>query len=186
VKDCDPGWVYALDQTGTSIGARRTAGKGTVFVSGFMPALSYIHKALAERDALGSPAPDDADPVQFNALGSFANLGPKDVSYNPWKYPAAERDLLLQPVELSGARRPVTINAPVVEAQYLEGAQGAVVTFANYSLSLIKGLQVRVAVPRTPSRVETVHGGPLAFSFADGAVNLTIPLWDTEIIKLYW
>ncbi len=165
---------------------RVTAGKGTVFACGMLPGLSYIHAALAKRDALGSPAPREGDAMDLMLRGSFSNLGPQDLSYNPWEYPRAERELLLLPAQYARARRPVTLSRPLIEAFYLEGERGAVVTLANYSLEPTDALAVTVRVPRTPARVESVRHGELAFEADDGAIHLVISLLDTDMLKLYW
>ncbi len=178
--------VQARDGQGATMAARVEAGRGTVFVAGFLPGLSYIRSALARRDAQGTPAPNAADPLDFNTRGSFSNLQPKDLSYNPWEYPVGERDYLLMPVREAKVTVPVTLNRPVVETFYLEGPQGAVVTLANYALTPVEGLEVGIRCPRTPSRVESVRHGKLEFTVADGVVKTKLPLTDTDMIKLYW
>ena len=162
------------------------SGRGKVFLCGTMPGLSYIRKALALRDALGSPAPRPDDRLAFDTLGSFSNLKPNELSYNPWEYPAPERDLLLRPVQAAKIVAPVVLDKPVVESFYLEAPQGAVVTLANYTLRPIPSLSVTVRVPRRVKRVESVRGGALKFSASAGTVTAKVPLRDTDMLKLYW
>ncbi|MGD9497796.1 MAG: beta-galactosidase [Armatimonadota bacterium] len=162
------------------------AGEGTVFACGMLPGISHIHAALAQREALGSPEPREGDAMDLTLAGSFAHLGPQELSYNPWEYPAAERELLLLAAEQARARRPVTLSRPLVEAFYLEGARGAVVTLANYSLQPTDALAVTVRVPRLPARVQSVRQGELAFEADGGVVRTVVPLLDTDMLKIYW
>ena len=160
--------------------------KGRVYVSGFAPGLSYMRKALLARDAAGMPAPDLEDPIEFNTAGSFANLRPQDVSYNPWEYPEAEREFLLGPVRAAGVKKPVVLSERLVESFYMEGAEGAVVTLANYRLRPIESLDVTIRCSRRPSQVSSVRSGPLRPQIEGTVVHFSLPLVDTDIIKLYW
>lgn len=171
---------------GSALHARVTAGQGTVFVAGFMPGLGYIHRALVARDAAGSPAPDPDDWLDFATRGSWSNLEPGALSYNPWEYPEAEREYLLEAVRHAGVRKPVTVSARLVEAFMLESDAGAVVTLANYSLQAIDELVVSIRTERAPARVESVRHGPLACAREGGAVTVRLPLSDTDMVKLYW
>ncbi len=161
-------------------------GGGRVYVSGFMPGLSYIRTALVARDAEGTPAPDLEDPIEFNTAGSFANLRPQDISYNPWEYPEAEREYLLEPVRAAGVRKPVLLDQRLVESFYMEGREGAVVTLANYRLRPIDALDVYVHCSRTPTRVESVRNGPLSPQIAGTTAHFALPIVDTDMVKLYW
>lgn len=162
------------------------AGKGTVHVAGFMPALSYVRKALQARDAAGSPAPDLEDPVEFNTLGSYSNVKPHEATYNPWEYPEAEREFLLAPVRTAGVAKPVTLDRRLVEAFYLEGERGAVVTLANYGIRPAEELSVTIRCSRPPKRVESVRQGVLKATGSGGVVQVKLPLVDTDMVKLYW
>ncbi|HUS80534.1 MAG TPA: hypothetical protein VM283_04640, partial [Armatimonadota bacterium] len=140
----------------------------------------------AARDAQGSPVPDPADPLDWATRGSFSNLRPGELSYNPWEYPEPERELLLLPVTAAGVARPVELDRPLVEAFYLEGEAGAVVTLANYSLQPIERLRVTVR-PKSPvTRLESVRRGALQFETDGQTITLEIPLLDTDMLKLYW
>jgi hypothetical protein len=151
-----------------------------------MPGLSYIHRALAARDAAGSPAPDPDNPLVFATMGSWSNVKPGEMSYNPWQYPETEREFLLAAVRHAGVVRPVELDRPLVEAFYLTGEQGAVVTLANYSLRPIEKLSVTIRAGRVPAKLESVRHGPLQFTAEDGTLVTEVPLLDTDIIKLYW
>jgi len=178
--------VQAHTADGVAMAARVTAGKGRVFVSAFAPGLSYVHAALLRREAQGKTAPDASNPVDFDTRGSFSNLKPQDLSYNPWEYPPAEREFLLTPVREAKVQKPVSLSQPLVETFYLEGPKGAVVTLANYALKPIGDLQVTIRCPRKVARVESVRRGKLAFKAQAGVVTTRLPLTDTDMIKLYW
>jgi len=184
-QEVSGGEMLASDAEGP-VAARVACGDGTVFACGFAPGLSYIHRALAARDAAGSPAPDPDSPLVFATMGSWSNVKPGEMSYNPWEYPEAEREFLLEPVRHAGVVTPVELDRPLVEAFYLTGEQGAVVTLANYSLQPIEKLSVTVRAGRVPSKLESVRNGPLQFSAEDGVLTTEVPLLDTDILKLYW
>jgi hypothetical protein len=80
----------------------------------------------------------------------------------------------------------VVLSHPVVEAFYLEGQRGAVVTLANYALRPIDRLDIQVLSGRTVRRVESVRQGVLRFGSTSGKVTAHLPLQDTDMLKLYW
>lgn len=179
------GEPMATDETGV-VAARLRVGRGTVIACGFMPGLSYIHKALAARDAQGSPTPEPGNPLVWATMGSWANLRPGELSYNPWEYPDAERDFLLEAVREAGVVRPVEVSQPLVEAFLLTGEQGAVVTLANWGLRPIEELTVTIRPGRQVARLESVRSGPLRFRLDGNAVVTKVRLLDTDMLKLYW
>ncbi|MGC9317054.1 MAG: hypothetical protein ACP5KN_03330 [Armatimonadota bacterium] len=170
---------------GAPLHAQVQRGEGTVFISGFMPGLGYIREALAARDAAGSPAPDPDDPLEWATRGSWSNLDPGALSYNPWEYPEAEREYLLDPVRHAGVRKPVTLSERLVESFYLEGDAGAVVTLANYSLRPIAKLTVSVRTDSDPRRIESVHHGVLQYTRQGTAITVRLPLLGTDMLKIY-
>jgi hypothetical protein len=178
--------VLAQFDGGSPAAYRVPVGDGFVYVSGFMPGLSYIRNALLARDAEGTPAPNLEDPIEFNTLGSYSNLRPQDISYNPWEYPEAEREFLLGTVRAAGVQKPVLLDQRLVESFYMEGPDGAVVTLANYTLRPIPELDVHVRCSRRPTRVESVRSGPLNPGIDGTVVHFAVPLADTDIVKLYW
>lgn len=177
--------VLARFADGTRALVRVPAGEGAVYACGMLPGLSYIRQALAKRNAIEQAAGEDAS-TDLTLRGAFAHLGQRDLSYNPWEYPEAERELLLLAAEDAEARKPVALSRPLVEAFYLEGERGAVVTLANYSLQPTNALAVRVRVPRRPARVESVRHGELSFETDGDAIRMVVPLLDTDMLKLYW
>jgi hypothetical protein len=166
--------------------ARVDCGEGTVYAVGFMPGLSYIRKALLKRDAHGTPAPRPDDEMDLVLRGSFSNLAPHELSYNPWEYPEAEREFLLEPVRHAQVEKPVTLSERLVESFYLEGPGGAVVTLANYRLQPVERLKVAIRAPRRPTRLVSVREGALDFEVQGDAIALELALLDTDMLKLYW
>lgn len=171
-------------EDGTPLHARVTCGEGMVFVAGFMPGLGYIYDALKKRDAEGSPAPDPDDWLDFATRGSWTNLPPDALSYNPWEYPEAEREYLLEAVRYAQVRKPVTLSERLVEAFLLQSDAGSVVTLANYSLRPVEALKVAVRLDRAPASVESVRLGALQHAFEGGLLTVELPLSDTDMLLL--
>ncbi|MEA3403175.1 MAG: hypothetical protein U9R79_18175 [Armatimonadota bacterium] len=178
--------LACLTDDGRPLHARVNRGEGAVFVAGFMPGLSYIRKAPVARDAAGSPAPDPDDLLEWATRGSWSNLEPEELSYNPWEYPEPEREYLLEPVRHADVKKPVTLSERLVESFYLEGDAGAVVTLANYSLRPIEELTVSVRTDRDPKRMESVRHGRLRYTRQGTAITVRLPLLDTDMLKMYW
>jgi len=92
------------------------AGKGTVYYSGALAGLAYLTPAI---------------------------VMPRTTEVLPTKFPADLRELILKPVKAAGIVPPVTTSDPLVEAQYLEGPNGAIVTLTNWRQRAIEKLVVR-------------------------------------------
>ncbi len=178
--------VLARSDDGSPLAMRCPRGKGVVYVIGFMPSISYIRKALLTRDAEKARAPKPADDIGVPGMDSDANLKPHERSYNPATYPQAEREFLLLPVREAKVVTPVALSHPLVEAFYLEGPQGAIVTLANYSLRPIKNLRVVIRSERVVRKLESVRRGQLAFKVTNEGAVTQLPLRDTDMLKLHW
>ncbi len=164
----------------------RRVGKGRVVHFGFLPGLSYVRKALVARDGSTVPASPLADDYRVALGEDTAPQKMTDLSYNPWEYPAGERDLIALPVRQAGVTPNVALDTPVVEAFLLEGKAGAVLPLANYTLRPLASLGVRLRVSRPVARVESVRRGPLAFTQKAGEVAFRLPLRDTDFVKVWW
>ena len=183
--DAEDVTVLAKSSDGTPLAIRCQRGSGTVFAAGFMPGISYIRKALLTRDAEAARTPMPGDKLGIPGMESGIKLPPHQRSYNPATYPEAEREVLLLPVRQARVVTPVVLSHSLVEAFYLEGPQGAVVTLANYGLRPIDKLSVTIRARRS-ARIESVRRGPLNVSVTDGAAATELPLADTDMLKLYW
>ena len=120
---------------GSAALVKGTAGKGTVYCAGFLPALAYIKAAQVARVGAGD---QDRDRVARSA--------------NPWAFPAGVRGLLLRPVRSAGVAPPVTCSVPVVDAVYMTCDRGVVVPLANYTLRPVGELTLTVRVDRPVAR----------------------------------
>ena len=178
--------VLARSDDGAPLAIRCRRGSGTVFAVGFMPGISYIRKALLTRDADKARTPMPGDKLGIPGMDSGIKLPPHERSYNPATYPNAEREFLLLPVQQAKVVRPVELSHPLVEAFYLEGPQGAVVTLANYGLRPIGKLRVIIRTGRRAQRIESVRHGILDVTATNEAITADLPLVDTDMLKLYW
>ncbi|NQU11002.1 beta-galactosidase trimerization domain-containing protein [bacterium] len=89
-------------------------GKGAVYYSGALAGLAYLTPAM-----------------------------PPSSAVLPTKFPAELRSLILTPVTAAKIVPPVTTSDELVEAQYLEGPNGAIVTLTNWREVPIEQLVVR-------------------------------------------
>ena len=178
--------VLGRAEDGIPLAIRCRRGNGVVFSVGFMPGISYIRKALLARDAEEAQPSTPGDDLGIPGMDSATKLPPHERSYNPAAYPDAEREFLLLPVRRAGVVRPVTLNQPLVEAFYLEGPKGAVVTLANYALRPIEKLRVSIRPPREVSGVESVRNGALDAEVTGQVISVQLPLIDTDMLKLRW
>ena len=92
------------------------AGKGAVYYSGALAGLAYLTPTI---------------------------VMPRSTEVLPTKFPADLRELILKPVKAAGIVPPVTTSDPLVEAQYLEGSNGAIVTLTNWRQQPVEKLVVR-------------------------------------------
>ena len=156
-------------------------GKGTVFCVGFLPALAYIKQALDARNVLEEKVKtgDASSPAeQREAL----RLGR---SYNPWKYPADIRDLLLTPVRAAGVESPITCSVPVVDAVFMQQEKGILIPLANYTLEPVQRLTLAVRTPRPISQARSARQGSLSFrQISSTSIELSLPLDENDFIEL--
>ncbi|MHB9106307.1 MAG: beta-galactosidase trimerization domain-containing protein [Armatimonadota bacterium] len=114
--------VIATYKDGSPALTYRTLGKGGAYYVGALAGLAYLTPAM-------TPSSDVL----------------------PTEFPAALRALIALPVAQARVTVPVTTNHPLVEAQYLTGPNGAVVTLTNWTAQPIDKLIVRF--PGVPVKV---------------------------------
>jgi hypothetical protein len=166
---------------GSAALVRGTAGKGTVYCCGFLPALSYIKAALDHRNALQKKLDDK---VELSAAEK-EEAPLLERSYNPWKFPADVRDLILTPVREAKVATPIECNHALVDAVYMPHEKGILVPLANYTLEPITELKLTVATPRRVVRVESAVKGKIDFkSTPSGSVEIDLPLENNDFLKL--
>lgn len=181
------------DEIAASVGS---IGQGKVYTMGFLPGLSYIKEAVQARRALETdqspPGNQDENPTpaldgaEMTATPTTAS-NPIERSRNPWKFSAAVRNFILQPVRNAGIILPLTCNVPLVDAIVLKAEQGLVIPLANYTLEPQSHVDFSVQVNRPVDRVETVHLGKIPFQSAeDGRISFSIPLEASDYVKIYY
>lgn len=163
------------------------SGSGFVYSVGFLPALSYIkaaQTARAELDRKKQEADEKKTPLTAEERSEVELL---DRSYNPWRYPADIRDVILLPVHRSGVQPPLTCSVPLVDAVYMTSENGVLIPLANYTLRPLDTIRLQVRVPRPVKRVESVHRGTLPFTACgETAIEFALPLEATDFLKLYF
>lgn len=161
--------------------ARGSAGKGVVYCAGFLPSLSYIKHALDARNAVQKKITNgvalSADERKDAAL--------MERTANPWRFPAAVRDLILTPVRSAGIVKPVECGTPLVDAVFMPHEKGVLIPLANYTAEPIATLKLTVSVPREIARAESAVRGAIAFKqTSPQRVELTLPLENNDFVKL--
>ena len=175
------GTALATFKDGSPAVVLGNAGKGSVYCCGFLPALAYIKPALDHRIALQKKLDDKAaltDAEQYDATVI-------DRSYNPWKFPAAVREMILTPVRSAKVAAPITCSAPLVDAVFMPHDKGILIPLANYTLEPIAQLTLTVGVSRKITRAESATHGALAFKQSSPTtVELSLPLENNDFVTL--
>lgn len=186
VTATDAARVVATFKDGTPAVTVSQCGKGSVTSVGFLPALSYMRRAMEARGQDGNargtsitiPLPKC---VRDAALGRDP-IPMKEYSYNPWEYDAAQREFIVAPARI--ASRPVFCDRPLVEATYMESPAGVVIPLANYGLIPISKLAVTIAVKQTPTAVFSSRQGKLTYTRRGNLITLSLPLETTDFVGL--
>ena len=84
------------------------------------------------------------------------------------------------------ADQPVLCSVPLVDAVCMETEKGLVVPLANYTLQPVQKVGLAVESKKSVQRVESVHHGNLQFKQEGGRVNFSLPLVETDFVKLYY
>lgn len=178
------------------------AGQGRVIVSGFLPGLSYIKPALADRlpleqqaQAKHAKAPANADqPEATSASAATAALDEDSAgdddrltrSYNPWRYPAAIRERLLTPVRLTQIAPPLICDTPLVDAVALPCDQGVLVALANYTLRPQERITLELSTEQPVARITSVRHGELDYEQPTPTlVRWTMPLDASDFVQVW-
>jgi hypothetical protein len=173
--------VLATFQDASPALVRGSVGKGTIYCAGFLPALAYIQQAL------------DARNVLLGKVKTGAALSPLEQrealllerSYNPWRYPASLRDLLLMPIRAAGVEPPITCSVPLVDAVFMKQEKGVLIALANYTLEPIRQLTLAVRLPHPIAQARSARCGPLSFQQTSStSIELPLPLDENDFIEL--
>jgi hypothetical protein len=175
---------------------RGSAGRGTVYCVGFLPALDYIKKAETarrtreqQREADEPPTEHPAPPVILTAEDVTA-LEPKnrlERSRNPWEFPEAVREILLTPVRTAGVDPPLSCSVPLIDAVLLHCDRGMVIPLANYTLEPVANIDLSVRIEHPIDRIETVHLGRIDFEHeGNDRIRFSMPLEASDYVKIYY
>jgi hypothetical protein len=177
--------IEAKFADGSPASVKSAVGKGAIICRGYFPALAYIRGALLAKNGVqdraqelnennGVPGPDDVLPIQIN-----------EKSYNPWQYPAAVRDAILQPVRDAKVSAPISCSVPLVDAVYMNAPQGVLIPLANYTLQPIPKMTLEIAVEKPVREVRSVHAGVLPFEkIGDKKIRVSLPLDCTDFLTI--
>ena len=158
-----------------------SAGHGQVICCAFLPALSYIKTALDHRAALQKKIDDKATLT----AGEQHDATLIERSYNPWKFPAELRNLILEPVRRAKIKAPVLCDHPLVDVVFMPHDKGIVIPLANYTLEPIHKLTLQITVPRPVTKAESAIRGPLPFQqTTPTTIELSLPLDNNDFVKL--
>lgn len=181
--------VLATFDDGTPAAVSQPAGKGRVYMNGFMPALTYIAGAL-KRDKTSEPATNLQGEVDLVTSMQLESQRLSDVSTStaPNEFDDALRQFILAPALASGVAVPVRTSEPLVEATLMESEKGWVVLLANYSGKPIKNLQVTIDIGSRPSgEIQCSRQGQLqSTNPKPTAVQIQIPLDSTDMVFAQW
>jgi len=160
---------------------RGSAGKGTIYCAGFLPALAYIKQALDARNALQKKVDDGANlsPAEREEAALLERTA------NPWRFPADVRELILAPARASGVTPPIVCDTALVDAVFMPHGTGILIPLANYTAKPIDRLTLRITVPRPIVKAESAVRGTLGFRQpSPTVVELTLPLESNDFVKL--
>ncbi|MCM8763907.1 MAG: beta-galactosidase trimerization domain-containing protein [Candidatus Omnitrophica bacterium] len=161
-------------------------GNGTIFCVGFLPAIAYMRKALIHRNEIMKDIAnlDEIEQPDPSAVVSEKLLIKR--AFEPWNYPQQYRDLICLPVFETRIDLPVRCSHPLVDAVMMDSEKGSVLVLSNYTFQPIKNLQIEVIPKKQVRKVESVHCGPLSFSLRAGRLKFSVPLRETDFIKIYY
>jgi hypothetical protein len=133
-----------------------TLGKGKVFTVGTLAGNTYMKTSLKQ-----SP---------------WARGG-KHTVYNPTTWDPAATRLVRLGLDAAHVEPPVTTSAPLVEANVIDHAQGAVVSLVNWTDAPIKGVKVSLKLPWPPKAGRSVQDQkPVTIDYAGGTASFTTDL----------
>lgn len=178
--------VLGSFQDGSPALVRANAGKGTVYLAGYLPGLAYVKAALDHRKQFerqqAEASHDLPEPTEIDPAKAFI-----DRASSPWHYPAEIRNAILRPVREARVRVPLICSEPLVDAVCMECDKGLLIPLANYALRPLGEIQLAVRSDRPIDRVESAHQGPIKFEPApDGCIQFRLPLGATDFVKCYY
>ncbi|MCC6484922.1 MAG: beta-galactosidase trimerization domain-containing protein [Armatimonadetes bacterium] len=135
-------------------------GKGRAYLIGSMPGLTYVRAAIPRR------------PFDRN---EFAHFLPK-------AFDVPVRALIGRPVQDAGVQPTIWCSNALVEGDALVSSAGEVISLVNFTDKPIRSLKVRVSTSHKPSKVWSVRSGALSYRYAQGVVEVALPLEVTDFL----
>jgi len=173
--------TLATFKDGSAAMVRGAAGKGSIIACGFLPALSYIKPALDHRKTLEQKI-EAKTPLTAEEQADAEVVGR---SYNPWKFPAPVRDLILGPTRSARITAPIKCGHAMVDAVFMPHEKGILIPLSNYTLVKIDKLTLQIMVPRAIAKATSVMHGDIKFKQASpGTVELSLPLENNDFVTL--
>jgi len=161
-------------------------GRGTVYCLGFLPATAYMRKALIHRNTLMKSIPDLAALEEPDPSSVVSEKLLIKRAFEPWGYPEEYRDLICQPVFEAKVNLPLYCSHALVDAVVMDGEKGSVVVLSNYSFQPLENVEIEVVALKNVKKVESVNRGQLKFSHRDRKIRFSLPLRETDFIKIYY
>lgn len=161
------------------------SGKGTVYLYGFLPAMAYSYDALLKRKQIESNVNvQQITPPEPDKIATETQLLVR--SYNPWKYPEEIRNMIVSPVIEANIELPVLCDTPLVDAVAMECEKGIIVPVANYTLQPLNKVNFGIKTTKTVKSIESAHCGKISFQQDGNRVKFSIPLKETDFIKIIY
>ncbi|QDA59516.1 hypothetical protein [Hymenobacter jejuensis] len=147
--------IKATFNDGTPALTERPLGKGRILRYACYPGLSYRKSAKGTTGGLASG------------------------------FSEAWRNLIVQPVQASGATLPVKVNKALIEAPALYSQAGVAVTLLNWN-GTPQTVEVTVATDKKVRRVASAEKGPLRFQQSPNGITVSLPLGDVDVLQVYY
>ncbi|MCM8822248.1 MAG: beta-galactosidase [Candidatus Omnitrophica bacterium] len=161
------------------------AGKGTVYYSGFLPGLAYAYQALVHRNKIAQGVNiQQVVAPQSDKIATETQLLVR--SYNPWQYPQHIRNLITTPAKEAKLKMPVVCDTALIDAVAMECEKGILVPVANYTLQPKERVNFEVVVKKPVRSIESAHCGKIKFVQGKDSVKFSMPLKQTDFIKILY
>ena len=103
----------------------------------------------------------------------------------PESFSPVLRSLVTRPVELAGVKAPVETGRTLVETPVLQSADGAAITFLNWTNTNQGTIQVRYRAPFDVTRVNSATQGDLSFAKTDDGITFTLNLGTVDVVRVW-
>lgn len=177
--------IEATFSSGLPADVHAKVGQGAIVVRGYLPALDYMRQALIEKNGVEKRAQE----IRDNGIPGSEDVKALDASeksYNPWQYPTAIRDHIVQPARAAKISPPIVSNVPLVDAVYMEAGKEVLIPLANYTLQPIANLTLEISVSQPVREVRSVYHGALKFEKVGGnKIRVSLPLDCTDFLSIH-